>query len=49
MNDFLVNMAINVILTVIKLAVKNHEVKEDVKNAMLKIKSQIELLYPEEN
>jgi hypothetical protein len=42
------NLAISVVLTAIKEAVKNPEKKEALKRALLKIKNGIELLYPEE-
>jgi hypothetical protein len=47
MNDFLIGMAINIVLTAIKLAFKSKEAKETLKNALMKVKFQIELLYPE--
>jgi hypothetical protein len=47
MNDFLINMGINIVLTAIKLAFKSDEAKENLKKALMKIKFQIELLYPE--
>jgi hypothetical protein len=42
------NLAISVVLTAIKEAVKNPEKKEALKKALLKIKNAIEILYPEE-
>lgn len=46
--DFFLSMAISVILTSIKQAVKNPEKAEEIKRAMLKVRDQISLLYPEE-
>lgn len=46
--DYLLNMAIAIVLATIKEAFKNPERKEQVKRAMLKIKANIELLYGEE-
>ncbi len=47
MNDFLISMGINIVLTAIKSAFKSDEAKENLKKALMKIKFQIELLYPE--
>lgn len=45
--DFYLSMAIAVILTGIKQAVKNPEKAEDLKRALLKVRDQIDLLYPD--
>jgi hypothetical protein len=48
MNDFLIGMGINIVLTAIKLAFKSDTSKASLKSALMKIKFQIELLYPED-
>lgn len=45
--DFYISMAISVILTAIKQAVKNPDKAEDLKRGLLKVRDQIDLLYPE--
>jgi len=45
--DFCISMAISIILTAIKQAVKNPEKAEELKRAFLKVRDQIDLLYPE--
>lgn len=45
--DFYISMAISVVLTAIKQAVKSPEKAEELKRAFLKIRDQIDLLYPE--
>jgi len=45
--DFYISMAISVILTAIKQAVKNPDKAEELKRALLKVRDQIDLLYPE--
>ena len=45
--DFYISMAIAVILTAIKQAVKDPEKAEGLKRALLKVRDQIDLLYPE--
>jgi hypothetical protein len=47
--DYLLNIAIAIVLATIKEAFKNPEKKEAVKKALLKIKNNIELLYGEES
>lgn len=42
------SLAINVILTAIKEAVKNPEKKEALKKALLKVRNSIDVLYPED-
>lgn len=48
MEDFLVSMGINVVLTCIKQAFKDPKKAASLKKALLKIRDQINLLYPEE-
>jgi fatty acid-binding protein DegV len=48
MDSLLFDMGVSFILTAIKAAFKNEEKKEALKKALLKIKTQIEILYPEE-
>ncbi len=48
MEDFWVSMGINIVLTAIKQAVKNNKAKASLKKALLKVRDQINLLYPEE-
>lgn len=43
--DYLLNMAIAIVLATIKEAFKNPEKAEAIKKAMLKIKANIDLLY----
>jgi hypothetical protein len=43
--DYILNMAITVVLATIKEAFKNPEKKEMVKKAMLKIRANIDLVY----
>ena len=46
--DFFFSMAVSVVLTAIKQAVKNPEKAEELKRALLKVRDQIEALYPED-
>lgn len=46
--DFFLSMAISVILTSIQQAVKNPEKAETIKRALIKVRNQIDLLYPNE-
>lgn len=46
--DFILSMAISVILAAIKQAVKNPEKAEELKRAFLKVRDQINILYPDE-
>jgi len=46
--DFYVSMAISVILNVIKQAVTSKPKKAALKNALLKVRDNINLLYPED-
>lgn len=48
MADFLISMAISVILTTLKEAIKNPEKKAALKRAMLKIRDNINVVYPED-
>ncbi len=48
MLDFWVSMGINIVLTAIKQAFKNPEMAEQLKKALLKVRDQINILYPEE-
>lgn len=48
MDNLLINMGISFVLSAIKESFKNPKKKEDLKRAMLKIRDQINLLYPEE-
>lgn len=47
MNDYLITMGISFVLAAIKESFKNPQKKEDLKKALLKIRDQINLLYPE--
>ncbi len=46
--DFYISMAIAVVLAAIKQAVKSPEKAEALKLALLKVRNQIEILYPED-
>jgi hypothetical protein len=48
MNDFIIDMGISIVLSAIKIAFKNNTSKESLKKALMKIKFQIELLYPDD-
>lgn len=48
MEDYLVSMGINIVLTAIALAIKNPAKAGSLKKALLKIRNQINLLYPED-
>ena len=46
--DYFLSMAIAIILSAIKLAVKNPQHAAELKSALLKVRDQINFLYPEE-
>ena len=46
--DFWTNMAISVVLSVLKEMIKNPAKKEELKKAMLKVRNQIEVVYTED-
>jgi hypothetical protein len=48
MEDYLMSMAVSVILSTIKLALKNPAKAASLKAALLKIRAQIDILYPGE-
>lgn len=48
MPEYLISMAISIILTTIKIALKDPAKAEQYKRALLKIRTQIDILYPEE-
>ena len=48
MEDFWVSMGINIVLTAIKQSVKSPKMKKSLKAALLKVRDQINLLYPGE-
>jgi len=45
MQDYLISIAINVILTTINGAIKNPEKKKALRKALMKVHSAIEMLY----
>ena len=49
MDSLLFDLGVSFILSAIKSAFKSEEKKEAVKKGLLKIRNQINLLYPEEN
>jgi hypothetical protein len=48
MVDYLTSMAISIILTVVKEAVKNPAKAASMKKALIKVRDGIDALYPEE-
>jgi len=48
MEDFFISMGINIVLTAVKQAIKNPELSAKLKKALLKVRDQINILYPEE-
>jgi len=45
--EYLESMAISIILAALKIAVKNPEKAAGLKSALLKVRDQISLLYPD--
>lgn len=43
--DYLLDMAITIILSALKTAIKNPEKAETLKKAMIKVRTQIDLVY----
>lgn len=48
MEDFLIGMAVNVVLTTIAMCIKNPTKAKKLKSALLKVRDQINMLYPGE-
>jgi hypothetical protein len=48
MEDFWVSMGVNIVLTAINQAVKNSKKRASLKRALLKVRDQINMLYPED-
>ena len=47
MQEYLISMAINIILTTIGIALRDPAKAAAYKRALMKVKTQIEMLYPE--
>jgi hypothetical protein len=48
MNDYIITMGISIVLMLIKQAFKSEQAKAECKKALLKIRDNINLLYPGE-
>lgn len=46
--DYFISMAISIVLAAIKESVKNPKKKQELQAALLKVRDQINMLYPED-